>query len=434
MEAQRIRDGVKSMQEGDKAASKGLFRKPDWDVASGCYDRAATAFKVGKSYDQAVQAYVKASEAFFKADGTHLAGKALENAALILVQNLDQPQKAAEMYQRASDLFMTNGSIDRAAEQLQKAGRALENTDVSAAIEMYSSACTLYEQEDRGRFAIDIYKKAISLLVRSKKLEKAVDMLHRQAAVLQKLTNRSHLCKANLSILIVLFAIGDEVEAGKQFNIMCSEDAEIGQALLQAYEEGDQELLEKTVRRQHVSFLDNEVAKLSRTLTVPGEMLSQPTAAAGRQPTAHASGGYGRQMSPRGQQQQQQQPPTPLSSGMSPAQMRAELYSTPSRPSEKSTPPPPPQAPVAAAQPPPPPYAVPQQPPPPTQEELDQEFARLNMNNEKYYPPTSDAQALHDHGHQQPRYEPNSHPSQPPAPHQNPPPKFEEEDDWDDLR
>lgn len=46
-------------------------------------------------------------------------------------------------------------------------------------------------------------------------------MLHRQAAVLQKLTNRSHLCKANLSILIVLFAIGDEVEAGKQFNIMC---------------------------------------------------------------------------------------------------------------------------------------------------------------------------------------------------------------------
>lgn len=88
---------------------------------------------------------------------------------MILVQNLNQPQKAAEMYQRASDLFMTNGSIDRAAEQLQKAGRALENTDVSAAIEMYSSACALYEQEDRGRFAIDIYKKAISLLVRSKK-------------------------------------------------------------------------------------------------------------------------------------------------------------------------------------------------------------------------------------------------------------------------
>lgn len=194
---------------------------------------------------------------------------------------------------------------------------------------------------------------------------------------------------------------------------------------MQAYEEGDQELLEKTVRRQHVSFLDNEVAKLSRTLTVPGEMLSQPTAS-----TTHAPGGYGRQTSPR---TQQQPPPPPLSSGMSPAQMRAELYSTPSRPSEKSTPPP--QAPVTTqSPPPPPPYAVPQQPPPPTQAELDQEFARLNMNNEKYHPPHPTAQPHQDSYPQQPHYESAPHHPSPPAPHQNPPPKFEEEDDWDDLR
>lgn len=73
------------------SASKGLFRKPDWDVAAGYYERAgnvynllrdlhhdggeltksvriATSFKIAKSYDQAVQAYGKASEALFKAD------------------------------------------------------------------------------------------------------------------------------------------------------------------------------------------------------------------------------------------------------------------------------------------------------------------------------------------------------------------------------
>jgi hypothetical protein len=71
----------------------------------------------------------------------HLAGKALENAAFILAQNLNQPQRAAEAYQRASNYFMTQGtirikkpvadvdfkcfigSIDRAAEQLEKAGK-----------------------------------------------------------------------------------------------------------------------------------------------------------------------------------------------------------------------------------------------------------------------------------------------------------------------
>lgn len=43
---------------------------------------------------------------------THLAGKALENGALIVAQNMNQPQRAAEMYQRASDLFMTAGKAE----------------------------------------------------------------------------------------------------------------------------------------------------------------------------------------------------------------------------------------------------------------------------------------------------------------------------------
>ncbi|KAG2217190.1 hypothetical protein INT45_005399 [Circinella minor] len=412
MEAQRIREGVKLMQEGDKASSKGLFRKPDWDVASGCYDHAATSFKLARSYDQAVQAYLKASEAFFKADATHLSGKALENAALLLAQQLSQPQRAAEFYQRASNMFMTGGSIDRAAEQLEKAGRALENTDANAAIEMYSSACSLYEQEDRGRMAIEIFKKAVTLLIRSKKYEKAVDMLHRQSAVLRKLANRSHLYKANLSIMIVLFAIGDEVEAGKQFNFMCSndpgfsqsEEAQIGELLLQAYNEGDQELLEKAVRMQHISFLDNEVAKLSRTLTVPGETLS--------------SGGIDSQ---RHQQRSMQAPPLQSTRappsysgtnytnssvnnnkpsmnsnvhGMSPAQVRAELYSTPSsnynnnknsyneKPSSFTSAGSP-SSPQEQQSPHPP---LPQSQPDeknyyqPTPRDLDEEFARLNTN------------------------------------------------------
>jgi hypothetical protein len=45
----------------------------------------------------------------------------------------------------------------------------MENIDVNAAIELYSSACSLFEQEDRGRFAQEIFKRAISLSVRSRK-------------------------------------------------------------------------------------------------------------------------------------------------------------------------------------------------------------------------------------------------------------------------
>ncbi|OBZ83373.1 Gamma-soluble NSF attachment protein [Choanephora cucurbitarum] len=323
MDAEQIRDGVKNMQQGDKAASKGLFRKPDWDLAASCYERAATSFKIAKSSDQAVQAYIKASDALSKADATHLAGKALENAAFILAHDLNQPQRAAELYQRASNYFMTQGSIDRAAEQLEKAGRALENVDVNASYDMYSKACTIYEQEDRGRFAVDIFKRAVSLLIRNKKYDKAIEMLKRQSIVLQKFTSRSHLYKANLSILILIFAIGDDVEAGKQFSYMCgndagfaqSEEAQIAQDLLQAYDERDQELLERTVRLQHVTFLDNEVVKLARLLTVPGEVLSSTT-------TSPRKGNY--------TNPSRKVPDThvPDMRSMSHAEARAELYSS----------------------------------------------------------------------------------------------------------
>lgn len=150
--------------------------------------------------------------------------------------------------------------------------------------------------------------------------DKAVDMLKRQTVILQKFTSRSHLYKANLSILILILAIGDDVEAGKQFNFMCGNDAGFAQSdeagiaedLLRAYDERDQGLLEKTVRLQHVSFLDNEVVKLARLLTVPGEVLSQNT-----------GNNYN---SPRGYQQRM---PEQDYRNMSHAQARQELYSRP---------------------------------------------------------------------------------------------------------
>lgn len=126
-----------------------------------------------------------------------------------------------------------------------------------------------------------------------------------------------------------MFAM-DDVAAGKQFSQMCandpgfagSEEAEIAEDILRAYETVDQELLEKTVRLQHVTFLDNEVVKLARVLTVPGEILSNSS------PSTRNK---------QAQQQYQRAPPVVNNSNndvrnMSHAQARAELYSRPPPP------------------------------------------------------------------------------------------------------
>ena len=159
--------------------------------------------------------------------------------------------------------------------------------------------------------------------------------------------------------------------------------------MLQAYEEGDQELLEHTVRRQHISFLDNEVAKLSRTLTVPGEMLSSGM---GAPPSVTSSTSASYASRPPSSRPPRASPatgaPTSDIHAMSPAQVRAELYSTPA--SKKV-----PQQPTATHPPPPQPAPIAEYQQP-TPKDLDDEFARLNMDhkpvNEKKPPaaPTVD--------------------------------------------
>lgn len=102
-----------------------------------------------------------------------------------------------------------------------------------------------------------------------------------------------------------------------------SEEAEIGEDLLKAYDTRDQELLEQTVRLQHVTFLDNEVAKLARLLTVPGEVLSNTTR---KDQHHHRQGGGGGQGRMTGN--------TSDVRNMSHAQARAELYNRPQQPVE----------------------------------------------------------------------------------------------------
>jgi hypothetical protein len=182
-----------------------------------------------------------------------------------------------------------------------------------------------------------------------------------------------------------------------------SEEADIGQSLLQAYDEVDQVLLEKTVRRQQVTFLDNEVAKLSRTLTVPGESLSvQPPTSSYR----------------TNQQPYKNSGPPPSSSSSAygaPPPTKHDLYGRP--PSN--------QQPASSSPPPPPQYSGPQhgypaekqgypvekQQQPVSEVDLDEEFARLNTNSSPHQQPSR-----HDQG---------------------PPPPFhhhDDDDDEDDLR
>ncbi|KAL1923884.1 uncharacterized protein VTP21DRAFT_6919 [Calcarisporiella thermophila] len=312
MEASKIREGAQFMADGDKASTKSWFKKPDWDIAGQYYEKAGTCFKAARSYEQAVTAYTKASEALLKADAVYMAARALESAAQIIAQQMRQPERAAECYKKASDLYQAHMSADRAAVMLERAGKCLEPVNIDAALEYYVASCGLYESEDRGRMALDTFKQTISLMIRHKRFEQAVEMLQRQCKILSTMTGKSFLHKSFLTIVIVLLALGDEVEAGRQFEacigqdpgFLGSDEAATAQALLEAFEQNDQEILNATIRKPSVNFLDAEVTRLVHSLRIPGDMLSgggegglAPPGNA--PPPAYSAGNYARSDYPR---------------------------------------------------------------------------------------------------------------------------------------
>lgn len=241
---------------------------------------------------ECADAYIKASECYRKLDSMFMAAKAVENAASIYAQQ-KQAEKAAETYRLTSDYYHANGSADKAADALEKAAKQIETSDLDGAVKDYRRACELLETEDKGRFAADIYRRAIALLLRNGRVEEAETFMRRLCTVFKGLGNKVQLNKMGLSVVVALLALGDEIgakRAAEEFEwVYCREDcgiaANIGMTradgfgnsdegaaadeLISAFESGDAEKLQLALGKHTLTYLDNEVVRLARTLRVP---------------------------------------------------------------------------------------------------------------------------------------------------------------------
>ncbi|KAL7751325.1 hypothetical protein RI367_003185 [Sorochytrium milnesiophthora] len=270
------KDGNSLMAAGRKAITKpsfGLFWKPDWEAAAQSFEAAGAAFKTSKDNSSAVSAYTECADAWQKTNSNYMAAKAMEQGAACAVAMQDV-NKAHSMYVRTSELFVLNGSADRAAEILDKGAKSIEQMNPDKAIELYSESCALYEQEDRHRFAADTFKRGINICLKSRRFTPAIDLSQRLIEAYIKMSNRNGASKSVLTLIVVHLANGDEVAASKVFEQYVGEQQLFGDELhlasdlLDAFAQGDAELLDKTVKKQGMTFLENEVVRLARSLRV----------------------------------------------------------------------------------------------------------------------------------------------------------------------
>ncbi|KAJ3217282.1 hypothetical protein HDU67_008194 [Dinochytrium kinnereticum] len=291
--ADKIRQGLELMAQAEKAVNKTSWlgkKKPDWETARPLYDEAGgivehREFWVLNHHMQPssletqrltiilLKLTLKVLQRIRKKDP----GKQLEQAGQILAQFLQKPEEASKLYREASNYFLAHGSPDRAAEMLEKAAKQLEASNVDEAIELYREAISIYESEDKLRTGAETFGRAVAMTLKANRLIEAVEFSHRLVEAFHKTQNRPSYNKQALSTIIIVLLMGDDVDASKRISQYASnsgffesEEGKVANALLEAFQTYDEEILANAIKRPVVKFLDTEVVKASLRLRVPG--------------------------------------------------------------------------------------------------------------------------------------------------------------------
>ncbi|EGC38320.1 soluble NSF attachment protein gamma isoform [Dictyostelium purpureum] len=270
-------------KEGDKLSKTTLLRwKADWDGAAIVYEKAANGYRAAKVYDDAKYCFLRLSLCQTNTDVYFLAAKSMENAAA-MAKEMGDTKECVNLLLESCKLYRTNGNSFQAADNMTKAAKLLEDIDINKTFELLKDACELFELDDKDHFSGDTFKQTISLLLKHKKYEEAIDLMILQNRVFIKLNQNHDLHKSCLSVIAISLATDDIVGAKKKYDqfldypsFLHSQEGTTAAELINAFDNHDAEGVKNIVSRHLFNFLDNQVAKIAKGLSINSNSL-QPT-------------------------------------------------------------------------------------------------------------------------------------------------------------
>nr|KYP55109.1 Gamma-soluble NSF attachment protein [Cajanus cajan] len=262
-------DPNKLISKADKLTRLSLTRwNADWKSATVLYEQAANGFRVARDYVNAKIAYEKASKGQEMLASPWDAAKHLESAAA-LAKDLSNWQEVGDFYRRASELYMECGRPQPASDALAKGARALEDSMSEEAIQLYTDACTILEDDGREQMAFDLYRAATNVYIKLEKYTDAASFMLRLGLAADKCNASNSQCKAYLSAIIIYLYAHDFKQAQQCYNDCYQIDAFVrsdqnrcASKLLAAYSDGDVEEIKRIAQSSTISNLDHVVSDL----------------------------------------------------------------------------------------------------------------------------------------------------------------------------
>ncbi|KAL8182319.1 UNVERIFIED_CONTAM: hypothetical protein K2H54_053000, partial [Gekko kuhli] len=234
------------------------------------------AFKNAKQFDQAKEAYLKEAVSHENNKALFHAAKAYEQAGMML-KEMQKHYEAVELIEKASMMYLENGTPDTAAIALDRAGKVIENINPSKAIQLYQQTASVFENEERLRQSVEMYGKASRLLVRGRRLDEAAASLQKEKSIYKDIENYPTCYKKTIAQVLVHLHRNDYVAAEKcvreSYSIPGfreSEDCAALEQLLEGYDQQDQDQVSDVCNSPLFKYMDNDYAKLGLSLSVPG--------------------------------------------------------------------------------------------------------------------------------------------------------------------
>lgn len=266
-------DSDKLMVKADKLTKLSLTRwSADWRGATSLYEQAANGYRLAKNYEKAKLAFEKASKGQEMLSSPWDAAKHMESA-VASAKELGSWKEVAEFSRSASDLYNECGRAQPASDALAKGARILEDSCPDEAIQMYTDACAILEEDGKEQMAFDLYRAAMSVYIKLERYTDAATVLLRWGLAADSCNATHSQFKAYLSAIIVYLYAHDFKQAEKCYNdcsqitgFPSSDQNRCASKLLTAYTEGDVEEIKRLGQSSTVSNLDHVIIRLARKL------------------------------------------------------------------------------------------------------------------------------------------------------------------------
>lgn len=317
----KIEEGLEHMRIAEKSLKTSLLKwRPDYEIASDEYSKAATCFRNAKSFEQCKDCLLKATECHKQNRSLFHAARSLDQAVLVC-KEIGDLRDVVALADRACNMYQTHGSADAGACALDKAAKLLEQQYPEQALQLYQRAADIVMVQDNNRQGAEYYSKVHRLMVKLQMYDQAADAIRREIGIQQQCEAHGPIGRLAVALVLVQLARGDQVAAEKAFkewgNYCEAPEILTCESLLQAFDDEDSDAARQALNSPFIKHMDVEYARLARDLPLPQGVAAAPKASV----RENAAPSY---VSPLGQTTATIEDPRPSNSAESPPAIATE--------------------------------------------------------------------------------------------------------------